>query len=82
MHVNNRNVVNMKHDQRFPLFAGIQSLVHSCTRVAQGKRSQGTVHFITTTVPSTYCSTTPRRNTTTAVELYSYRVPWSRILYS
>ena len=32
------------------------------------------LHFITT-VPGTYCSATPCRNT--VVELYSYRVPWS-----
>ena len=33
------------------------------------------IPVVTLTVPDTYCSTTPCRNT--VVELYSYRVPWS-----
>ena len=69
----------MTHDERPPLFASIQ-----CRTVVLvlHKKNDDRLHFITT-VPGTYCSTiAPRTNTRTAVELYSNRVPWSRILYS
>ena len=66
----------MKHDERLPIFASIQTVV-----LVLHKENAGRLHLMNT-VPCTYYSTTSRRDTSTAIELYLYKVPWSRILHS